>query len=207
MKKLVLVLIAGVSFAAAHAQIQFGVKAGANLSTFTGNDAQGASSLAGFNGGVYANIPIAKSFSFSPELIYSGKGAKYDATTYTSEFTVHANYLDIPLLVKYTHSSGFNVETGPQVGFLLSAKAKSQGVSVDDKSAFKSTEFAWDFGIGYDLKSIPVGIEFRYNLGLSNIENTDNNSNSGSGNATSTGTAHNSVFQLGLRYTLFGAKK
>ncbi|HEV2481470.1 MAG TPA: porin family protein [Puia sp.] len=204
MKKLVLILIAGVSFATAHAQIQFGVKAGANLSNFTGNDAQGAKSLAGFNGGVYADIPIVKSFSFSPEILYSGKGAKWDATGFTPAYSIHANYLDIPLLVKYKHSSGFNVETGPQVGFLLSAKAKEQGTSVDDKSAFNSTEFAWDFGIGYDLSSIPVGIEFRYNLGISNVENNSNNSGGGS---TSTGTAHNSVFQLGLRYTLFGSKK
>lgn len=200
MKKLVLILIAGVSFATAHAQIQFGVKAGANLSTFTGNDAQGAKSMAGFNGGIFAKIPIAKSFSFAPELIYSMKGAKYDSTGFSPAYSLHANYLDVPLLVKYTHSSGFNVETGPQIGFLLSAKAKAQGVSVDDKSLFNSTEFAWDFGIGYDLSSVPVGIELRYDLGLSNIENNSNNSGS-------TGKVHNGVFQLGLRYTLFGAKK
>jgi hypothetical protein len=198
MKKLVLILIAGVSFATAHAQIQFGVKAGANLSTFTGNDATGAKSMAGFNGGIFANIPIAKSFSFAPELIYSMKGAKYDSTSgYSPAYSVHANYLDIPLLFKYKHSSGFNVETGPQVGFLLSAKAKADGMSVDDKSFFNSTEFAWDFGIGYDLSSVPVGIEFRYDLGLSNIEKSGSN----------TGTVHNGVFQLGLRYTLFGVKK
>jgi hypothetical protein len=199
MKKLVLVIIAGVSIATAHAQIQFGVKAGANLASFTGDAATGAKSLAGFNGGVYANIPIANSFSFSPEIVYSGQGAKWDATDVTAEYSVHANYLNIPLLAKYTHSSGFNVETGPQIGFLLSAKAKSQGVSADDKSAFKSTDFSWAFGIGYDLSSIPVGIEFRYNLGISNIANNNG------GNGTSSGTARNSVFQLGLRYTLFGA--
>lgn len=204
MKKLVLILAAGVSFATAHAQIQFGVKAGANLSTFTGNDATGAKSLAGFNGGVYANIPIAKSFSFSPELLYSSKGAKYDSMDYSPAYSLHANYLDIPLLVKYTHSSGFNVETGPQIGFLLSAKAKADGISVDDKQYLNSTEFAWDFGIGYDLSSVPLGIELRYDLGLSNLEKSVANSGGGS---SSTGKIHNAVFQLGLRYTLFGAKK
>jgi hypothetical protein len=203
-KKLVLILIAGVSFATAHAQIQFGVKAGANLSTFTGNDAQGVKSLAGFNGGVFANIPIAKSFSFAPEILYSTKGGKWDSTDYTPAYSLHANYLDIPLLFKYKHSSGFNVETGPQIGFLLSAKVKADGVSTDAKNDFKSTDFAWDFGIGYDLSNIPVGIELRYNLGISNIENNSNNSGSGS---SSSGSVHNSVFQLGLRYTLFGAKK
>lgn len=200
MKKLVLILIAGVSFATAHAQIQFGVKAGANFSTFTGNAVQDAKSLAGFNGGVYANIPIAKSLSFSPEILYSSKGAKWDATDSTGAYSIHANYLDIPLLVRYKHSSGFSIATGPQVGFMLSAKYKAQGVSVDDKNAFNSAEFAWDFGIGYDLSSIPVGIELRYDLGISNIAKNSDNSGSSF-------TVHNSVFQLGLRYTLFGAKK
>lgn len=202
MKKLVLVLIAGVSFAAAHAQIQFGVKAGANLSTLTGSDAIGAKTMANFNAGVFANIPIASSLSFSPEIVYSGEGAKYEDNGITG--SQHLNYLNIPLLVKYTHSSGFSIATGPQVGFLMSAKAKVQGVSQDDKNAYNSTEFAWDFGLGYDIPKTPVGIEFRYDLGISNIENNGDNSGN---SVNSTGKLHNSVFQLGLRYTLFGAKK
>lgn len=200
MKKLVLILIAGATFATANAQIQFGVKAGANLATFTGDDLSDAKSLVGFNAGVFAKIPFAGSLSFSPELIYSGKGAKFSEAGIDA--SLHANYLDIPLLVRYTHSSGFHVETGPQVGFLLSAKDKVQGTSQDDKSAFNSTEFAWDFGLGYDIPKTPVGIEFRYNLGISNIANNGDN---GSG-STDDQKAHNSVFQLGLRYTLFGNK-
>jgi len=202
MKKLVLILIAGVSFATAHAQIQFGIKAGANLATLTGSDATGASTLAGFNGGIFAKIPFAASLSFSPEIDYSGQGAKYSDQGVTG--SQHLNYLNIPLLVKYTHSSGFSVATGPQVGFLLSAKAKVQGVSADDKNAYNSADFSWDFGVGYDIPKTGVGIELRYDLGISNIENNGDNSG---GSSNSTGKLHNSVFQLGLRYTLFGAKK
>src|ERR1700761_5757537 len=107
MKKLILIIIAGASFATAHAQIQFGVKAGANLSTFTGDDESDAKTLAGFNGGVFVKIPFSQTFSFSPEVIYSGKGAKFDGGT-GSDVTLRANYLDIPLLFKYTHASGFH---------------------------------------------------------------------------------------------------
>lgn len=202
MKKLVLILIAGVSFATAHAQIQFGVKAGANLATVTGSDATGATTMANFNAGVFAKIPFAQSLSFSPEIVYSGQGAKYSYAGVTG--SQHLNYLNVPLLVKYTHSSGFSIATGPQIGFLMSAKAKVQGTTQDDKNAYNSTEFAWDFGIGYDIPNTQLGIDLRYDLGISNVENNGNNS----GNSTnSTGKLHNSVFQLGLRYTLFGAKK
>jgi len=198
MKKLVLIIIAGASFATAHAQIQFGVKAGANLSNITGKDETGNSSLIGLNAGVFAQIPVSGAFSFAPEVIYSGKGAK--STQAGVDYKLRENYLDVPLLFKWQHESGFNVVTGPQVGFLLSADVKAQGQSEDVKSSFKSTEFAWDFGVGYDIPKCPVGIEFRYNLGISNI--ADNSSGS-----SSDATAHNSVFQLGLRYTLFGASK
>ena len=198
MKKLVLILIAGASFATANAQVQFGVKAGANLSNITGNDQSGNSALIGLNAGVFAKVPISGAFSFAPEVLYSGKGAKN--TQAGVEYTLRENYLDVPLLFKWQHVSGFNVVTGPQVGFLLSANIKAQGQSEDVKSSFKSTEFAWDFGVGYEIPKCPVGIEFRYNLGLSNI--ADNSSSS-----SSSATAHNSVFQLGLRYTLFGASK
>ena len=198
MKKLVLILITGASIATANAQIQFGVKAGANLSNISGQDQSGNSSLIGLNAGVFANVPISGSFSFAPEVLYSGEGAKN--TQAGVEYTLRENYLNVPLLIKWKHESGFNVVTGPQVGFLLSANIKAQGQSEDVKSSFKSTDFGWDFGVGYDLQGVPLGIELRYALGISNIAN--NSAGSGS-NAT----AHNGVFSLGLRYTLFGNDK
>ncbi|HWB93684.1 MAG TPA: porin family protein [Puia sp.] len=199
MKKLVLILIAGASFATANAQIQFGVKAGANFANITGDGTSGYKSLVGLDAGVFANIPLAQSFSFSPEIIYSGKGTKFSDAGI--DFTGRANYLDIPLLFKYKHASGFNVETGPQVGFLLSAQLKAQGQSQDQKAYFNTTEFAWDLGIGYDIPKTPVGIEVRYNLGISNIAKADPN------DPNDNFKQHNSVFQVGLRYTLLGGKK
>ena len=84
-----------------------------------------------------------------------------------------------------------------QIGFLLSAKASAGGTSVDVKSDFKSTDFSWAFGLGY-LTTANVGIDARYNLGLSNIENTSG--------TNSTGTLKNTVIQIGVFY-LFGEGK
>ncbi|MDP4130616.1 MAG: porin family protein [Bacteroidota bacterium] len=192
MKKLFLLLLTGFSFAAADAQIQFGVKAGANMANFTGNDVSGTKWKIGFHGGALVAVPLFNEFSLQPEVVYSSQGTKVDQQDYTA--TMNSNYLNIPVLFKYNNPSGFFLETGPQLGFLMSAKAKSGSVSVDEKSAYKSTDFSWAFGLGYLISGLNAGIDARYNLGVSNIVKDSNN-----------GTAKNSVFQLGIFY-LFGQK-
>src|SRR6185312_11589633 len=146
MKKLALVLLAGLSLAtAASAQsLQFGVKAGANFSNVNGDGLQGTStsSLVGINGGVYLGLGFTDNLSLQPELVYSMQGFKEpDGNGGTATQT--ENYLNIPVLLKYKLPVGVYFETGPQVGFLMGAKAKESGVSVSDKQYFKSTDFAW----------------------------------------------------------------
>jgi hypothetical protein len=194
MKKLALVFLAGISFATTNAQFQFGVKAGANFSTFSGDGVQGAKTLVGFNGGVYAKLPVTHTVSIQPELVYSGQGAKGDELS--TSFSEHANYFNIPVLLKYHNFTGFFLETGPQLGFLMSANVKVGGNSEDVKSDFKSSDFSWVFGVGYKIPTTQLAIDLRYNLGISNI--ADNQSGSDD-------KVHNGVFQIGLMYALFSA--
>lgn len=196
MKKLAFLFLAGISVVTANAQFQFGVKAGANFSNLTGSDVQDAKTLVSVNAGVFAKLPVTRTVSVQPELVYSGQGAKYNDGTVTA--TQHINYFNIPVLLKYHNFSGFFLETGPQLGFLLSASAKESGVSEDDKNGFKSADFSWVFGAGYKIPTTRLSIDLRYNLGISNVitnndQNTDNSS------------AHNGIFQLGLMYVLFSA--
>jgi len=182
MKKLALVLVAGISLATANAQIQFGIKAGANFATIT--SAPGSKTLVSFNGGALVKIPLADAFSLQPEVVYSGQGAKFDGGS------DHLNYINIPVLATYTLPVGVFFKTGPQLGFLLSAKEKVDGGSdVDIKSALKSTDVSWAFGAGYLIPVTNVGIDVRYNLGLTKI--ADGSS------------SKNAVFQVGVFY-LFG---
>jgi hypothetical protein len=137
--------------------------------------------------------------SVQPEAYYSDQGAKVkidDGSGGTISGTYKLGYINVPVLLKYTTSSGFFVQTGPQIGFLLSAKASAEGQTVDEKQYFKSTDFSWAFGAGF-LTSMNIGIDARYNLGLSNVEKDQ-----GSG----TGTIKNSVIQVGVFY-LFGEPK
>jgi hypothetical protein len=193
-KKLVFVLLAAGIFTTANAQIQFGIKAGANFATLTGSGASGAKSVTNFNGGVLVHIPIASGFSLQPEVVYSGQGAKADDGS-GGTGTLHENYINVPVLLKYSLPLGLFFETGPQLGFLTTAKFSDQGQSVDVKSSYKSTDLAWAIGAGF-MTPVHLGFDLRYNLGFTNIASTAN------GNTSS---VKNGVFQLGVFY-LFGGK-
>jgi hypothetical protein len=199
MKKLALLILAGSFFATANAQFAFGIKAGANFSNDNGNGLNGVSTstLTGFNGGVFFKVPVAGHLAIQPELLYSGQGFKANEGGYDATFT--ENYINIPVLLKYRFPMGLFIETGPQLGFLMSANAKIQGASASDKSNYTSTDFAWAVGAGFHIPTTKLAVDLRYNIGISNIASSSSNTGSGSN------TVHNGVFQVGLMYTLFSA--
>ena len=202
MKKLLFVSIAIVSFATANAQgsLQFGVKGGLNLSNITvsiGFNGYSYSSLANFNAGLFLKVPVIRFFSIQPELYYSGQGFKADDGS-GGTYSEHVNYLNIPVLAKFTTRPGLFLETGPQLGLKLSAKDKENGVSQDVSSAYNSADFSWVFGIGYKIPMAPVAFDLRYNAGITNVAN-----DSYYGNGYGQYGVRNGVFQLDLMFILF----
>ena len=148
--------------------VRFGLKAGINIANLSikPNDAENqASSLISITGGVFATIPGGPGFAVQPELNYSGLGAKEKS----SGGKVLLNYLTLPVLLKYSfESSGFGAYLGPQIGYLLSAKAKVGGLSIDAKDQIKKTDVAGIIGVEYFLP-VGVGLSARYQLGFTNI--------------------------------------
>jgi hypothetical protein len=193
MKAVLLVLIFAGSTIFADAQIQFGIKAGVNIADLNlsgGPPGFTFNSKTDFSGGIFASVPLFSSCSLQPEVLYSGQGASFKDSLVTVK--VNYGYINVPVLFKYQHSSGLFAETGPQVGFLLSANEKSDGQTIDTKSNTQSTDFSWVFGIGYKLAS-GLGIDLRYNLGLVNLAK----------GAYTDGTLKNSVFQFGVFFMIF----
>lgn len=194
MKKMILVILTVSSSIFASAQIQFGVKAGINfdninISGLSSNSSISFSSKTNFNAGVLASIPLFSSFNLQPEIVYSGQGgySNVAGTIINNSY----NYLNVPVLLKYMHSSGLFAVTGPQIGFLLSAYSQANGQpSVNIKNNVQPIDFSWSIGLGYEIQTIGAGIDARYNYGLTNVENGPYRN----------GTAKNSVFQLGLFY-------
>jgi hypothetical protein len=141
----------------------FGAKAGLNLATVTGNDIENASLHPSFHVGALANFFINEKFTIQPEVMYSGKGAKGEGGVY------NMGYINVPVLVQYRTPSGFFVEAGPQVGFLMNAKFKATGQSnTDFKQFMKSTDYSWVGGIGYK-SAMGIGATARYDFGFFNV--------------------------------------
>jgi hypothetical protein len=199
MKSMILVLLTVSSAAIASAQIQFGVKAGYNSATYTvsgtGSSEVNPKSKSGFSGGALVSVPLFSSCFLQPEIMYSQQGASFSENGETAKFNY--DYLNIPVLFKFQHESGLFAETGPQIGFLLSGKVEEGGISVDNKDQSQTTDFSWAFGLGYKLQDLGLGIDLRYNLGITNVNKPSTDGSSGSD-----GSVKNSVFQFGLFYMI-----
>jgi len=201
MKKILFLSVFTAAAFIGQAQIKFGIKAGANFSKFSGDDAkiEGISPKfrTGFAGGGLVNIGLSEMFSVQPEVLYSMEGALYKESG--AKLIFKTDYINVPVLLQYNNPSGFYAETGPQIGFLMSAKMSDGDNSVDAKDGFKKINFSWGLGAGYKLSN-GLGIGARYNLGLANIADNSDSEPGESGNIKLGG------FHVGLFYT-FGAGK
>jgi len=187
MKRIILTVSAFFTLCLANAQeIKYGVKAGLNLSTLTGDVAYyDVKSKAGFHVGGFVEFKITDKFSVQPELLYSAQGAKLRYSS-VDEFSstidkqnIKLGYLNIPVMAKYYVIKGLSIEAGPQVGFLLSAKNEfnyssyiteqySSTGEEDIKDDLKSIDFGFNFGAGYEFTE-NIFVQARYNLGLTSV--------------------------------------
>ncbi|MCA8832120.1 porin family protein [Hymenobacter pini] len=197
MQKAVLsfLMIVGVG-GVAHAQrnVSIGLKAGGTLSNFTGKQAEAYKNTFGFQAGGFANIGLSKLFAFQPELIYSRKGAKLPVSP---EVTTRLDYVDMPL-VFHINVDGLFFEAGPQVGFLVLARDKTDNQSIDVKPRYNAVDAGYLFGLGYQRKT-GLGVGLRYNGGVIDIEKSML-----AGSTKVQNNIRNSAFQLYLTYSFQG---
>lgn len=188
---LVAVMLLSVS-AVSFAQAQFGLKAGVNIANATGDDVEDADSRLAPFFGAFVNLGLGEKLAFQPELLYSMQGAKtsWSEDGMDVDVTEKLNYLNIPLMLKYNVGGGLNLQAGPQLGLLLSAESEwemgGESDTEDSKDAYKGMDFGFNIGAGYDFG--PLGVDLRYNLGLSNIADYED------------GDVKNSVIQIGVSY-------
>ena len=195
MKNFILLTVAFLAFGFINAQdkkdMSFGVKGGLNVSSVTNAVQYGAnsSSLIGFHLGVFGEFMVSDKFAIQPELLYSAQGVTVDDSE-GNKVDAKLDYINIPVMAKFYATNSFSLEFGPQIGFLVSAKEKSGGVTTDIKDATKSTDFGLNLGMGYDITENMV-LGLRYNFGLSQLQK-----DLGSGEKAS----KNSVFQFSFGY-------
>ena len=177
-----IVLLIQAGARAQTSNVHFGLKAGINMSTVHVEDGPDYDSRTGFYAGGLAHIHLTKHFAVQPEVLYSSQGAEDGNIKYKT------GYINVPILGQYMTNTGFRLQTGPQVGFLVSAKNKIEDLEVNVKDNYNTVDFAWSFGASYISKT-GLGLDARYNLGLSNIDDNESNPK-----------ATNRVFQVGAFY-------
>jgi hypothetical protein len=194
-----------------ESKVRFGLKGGVNLATlhltsddFPAGQTPNTNMKTSAFGGAFVNLPLSTTFRLQPEVVFSSQGSKMKGGALGTEaYEIDAQYINVPVMFQYQTMGGFFVEAGPQVGFLVQAEKDGPDDSgegdIDIKDNMKTTDFSVAGGIGY-LSRIGLGINARYNAGLSNVFNSDNDNNQFAGKAK------NSVVQIGLLYH-FGAGK
>jgi len=148
----------------------FGVKAGVNFANLDTNEDISWDSKTGFNLGIFAELELSEKFIFQPELLFSTQGAKFEE--FGAEVKAMANYINIPLMLKFKAVDKFFIEAGPQIGFLTTAKTEItfDGETEEDdfKDESKSTDFSLNMGLSFDVMD-KLSLGARYSLGLTNI--------------------------------------
>lgn len=162
--------------------LELGGKAGINLASAYSDHYNNLNTKYGIYFGGFAVYQINDKISFMPELYFSSQGYKrtktFEGIAEVHKYTEKLNYLNIPLLLRYTAMDKLHVYAGPQFGFLLSAKYRSivlyegetkQDDTWDIKEKRSSTGFDFVIGASYDITD-NISADLRYVYGLKDID-------------------------------------
>ncbi|WP_027379362.1 porin family protein [Chryseobacterium daeguense] len=181
--------------------VAFGIKAGMNVSSLTNDSGlEDQGSKIGFNAGVFANIPVASSFSIQPEVLYSQYGDKYDQVIAGTRYSRarHLDYITVPVMFQYNVIPNLYLEAGPEFGFMVNAKNKfkneTDNNTINETGDYKDSLNKFNFGIGLGAGyyfTDNIGLTARYVAGLTDIAKDRPNGSDA---------IRNNVFQVGLAF-------
>jgi hypothetical protein len=172
--------------------VSFGVKAGANLSSFSTENTLSSENRAGYLAGIWARVG-GGGIHFQPELYYTTKNVEFKDQGGINN-TAKFKSFDLPLLVGTKFGAlgtGVRFNTGPLISF-VTGKDQSAADAFNNATRlrYKDQNYAWQFGIGLDVQK--VSFDLRYELGLNKIDNGNGNSQ-----------VRANLFNLTMAYRLF----
>ncbi len=158
-----------------------GFKGGVATSDFHGSDVtENIGNRVGFAGGLYGQADVSDNFGIRLEGLYHMKGVAEDSASASA--SVKLDYIEFPFLlvgqIPVSEGATLNAFAGPVIAFNTSAKIEGTvdgfTASVDIKDYIASFEFAMAFGLGasFDAGSVKITLDGRYQLGLTNVEDT-----------------------------------
>ena len=152
---------------------------GGTLATLTG-DTEGNKMKLGLVAGAEFGYNINDMFAVTAGALVSLQGSKFDDNSYQKDVTTNLTYLNVPILANVYIAPGLAIKAGVQPGFLLSRKTKldeligsGSWTSVEHTSTdgMKKVDFSIPLGLSYEISDFVI--DARYNLGLTNINDTD----------------------------------
>ncbi|NDV96978.1 PorT family protein [Dysgonomonas sp. 521] len=168
-----IVFLIAISVNAQDKPLTFGIKAGMNISNFSGDGVDDSDARIGFNAGVTLDITLTPDVYLLTGLEFTTKGAKTkglvnatDASGALIEGSGKCNpmYLQLPLHIGYKIGTlgdmRFVVHTGPYIAYGIAGSykvdGKAAGMESIDTDIFSSAFFKkFDMGLGFG-----VGAEF-----------------------------------------------
>lgn len=157
----------------------FGVKGGPN---FVWMSAKGAGSKINFTGGAFVSYALTPHWSVQTEVNYSRQGGDFisysDRWDLLLKSSLSLDYVEVPLLVKYTLPAGKNLTpslySGPGLFITTDDNAVLEtdyGLLDADILNAKSTYWAWVFGgsLTLPVSSVSLVLDGRLTLGLQNF--------------------------------------
>ncbi len=188
----------------AQAQISVGLKGGVNLAKLEysndGLDSLNVSiddkNVTGLIAGAVIEIGVVNHFAILGELNFIQKGTLQEFADGSDFIKSKAtfNYLEVPILAKLSIGSeklGAYLLAGPNFSYGLSGKSSVEiniGGTVDKEEQdldwkddeIKRTDFGLNFGAGlqFGLGNARIFTDARYNIGFTNLDDSNNNDNS-----------------------------
>ncbi len=169
----------------------FAIKAGANLSSWAGDDVESSDVRMGYQLGLHYRIKTSEVLNIVPGIQFTQRGAQdsdketydwYEGTeiTYEYQMKVRANYLDFPLTFEYQVDPSLYLMARPMLSVLLKNKyTEAQRQCLDGECTgskgedeidnFRNTDFSLGVGIGY-LMTKRIGISVGYQWGLMTLD-------------------------------------
>jgi len=160
--------------ATTFAQFHIGVKAGANVTKIEGKSFKDEFKY-GYHLGGFAEIGGRHKLSIHPEVMFNQFATTVDSNynhIYQNAFNsnnIKLNYLSIPIILNYKLIGPISLQAGPQFGILMD---NNKNLLQNGSEAFKNGDFSMVGGAQIKLSMLRV--TGRYMIGLSNINDIDN---------------------------------
>ncbi|MGS2765201.1 porin family protein [Sinomicrobium sp. M5D2P9] len=210
MKKLyplTILFILTININTAQENVELGLKAGLNYSSFINNNDRSIPAdykgKAGFHAGGFVNFRLTEKLYIRPEVLFSQQGSEFEIDPEDTNVNdpedpifisdgisgkIKESVILVPVMAGVFVTDKLDVELGPQLAWVVNRDVTYENnpyplalIRNDDSGDF---EFGVNAGLGYHFGA-HYRIGLRYTYGITERQNL-----------------HSSVFQLGLYYTL-----